>query len=79
MEEDLPMELQPGRGQGRGYREGRDWSRGAVLGTGAFSTCYQVTIGGIAGKLPKGKASLGKIAKRERIFLGKLSLSKGFP
>ena len=27
--------------QAREYREGAEWTRGAVLGTGAYSTCYQ--------------------------------------
>ena len=26
----------------REYREGVDWTKGTVLGTGAYSTCYQV-------------------------------------
>ena len=24
------------------YEEGNDWAKGALLGTGAYSTCYQV-------------------------------------
>jgi hypothetical protein len=27
----------------REYREGVDWTKGTVLGTGAYSTCYQVS------------------------------------
>ena len=27
--------------QAREYREGAEWTKGAVLGTGAYSTCYQ--------------------------------------
>jgi len=27
--------------QKRSYREGKDWTKGTVLGTGAYSTCYQ--------------------------------------
>lgn len=26
----------------RDYQEGRDWTKGMSLGTGAYSTCYQV-------------------------------------
>ena len=36
------LKILEGGEEKRSYLEGRDWTKGRVLGTGAFSTCYQV-------------------------------------